>query len=171
MNTYSRDHPWFLDSTSSSSATINHYHHHHLDRHHRAAATWTRFARHPRAEEIPNTERDLLILPGRKLLCRLLLRTVPIPCVRLISSSSSPPFSTHPAICVAHLSRILNACVDCDCSFDSVEHFVTEPRALDILYYPGTEITRSSLSRILYTPIKPKRLYIKYPTDNIRLLQ
>lgn len=56
----------------------------------------------------------------------------PHPCVRLISSSSSSSFPTHPAICVPYLSCILDACVDC--SFDSVNHFATEPRIPSIYF-------------------------------------
>lgn len=98
------------DSTHSSSslATINHYHHHYRDRRHRAEATWTdSHAIHARG----NTERDAIF--SSSLAANYSPQTasfwIPTPTFACISPFSSSSFSTHPAICVPYLSRILDS--------------------------------------------------------------
>lgn len=159
-------------SSSSSSATINHYHHHPRSRHHRAAVTWTdSHAIHARG----NTERDTILsssLAANYFSNRLLLR-IRSPPPAFVSSSSSSSFPTHPAICApfrasfVHPGRVRRRVPRFRGSF----RYWTA-HSINLFYYPGTEITRSFLSRILHWLNWSD--YIKQdPTnpDNIRLLQ
>lgn len=150
--------------SSSSLATINHYHHHYRDRRHRRGRDLDWFARHPRAGKY-RTGRDLLILPGRKLLLKQPPSGSPPPfaCISSFSSSSS---STHPAICVPHLSRILDA----RSTVPSIPWNIFAHS--DLSYYSGAEITRWFFLRILFW--LNRSVYLRQDRTspgNIRLLQ